>query len=151
MNIQQVKVCSAVASHFKIPAKQVREVGEQYINSTQDAEPALRLDLSAYCGAELNVGILKSTLALSAMPSFKHFQKSELYSEMLNLFENYEVELAVFLFGNKTQEQQLMCVRPARSYEGLGGIFCREASAKIGYVFELFSNYLKSNFDTYEV
>jgi hypothetical protein len=148
MTLEQSKVCDALCTYFKIPRAEIRKIAENYTEAAGADHPVISLDLTSFCGEVFNVGSSKSDIRLSSLLDFSQFERSELFSDVINLFSNEDIQFVVFVInkkGIKGTSPTTMVIHEAREYDGFGGIFVRPVTnySSSGYVIETIKNYLK--------
>jgi hypothetical protein len=134
MTTQQLGICDAVARHFSITKAKVRAQVELDI-AENGHSPMISINTPQ---GELYIGASKNTIAVGKMMFFKILEKTELYSDLENLFTNYDAEVAAFYSGGA-----LLSAYRAEEYIGLGGILVKKDNKQYGYVFEPISHYLQ--------
>lgn len=153
MVIEQVKVCDALGTHFNIPRAKMREIVKEYEATLSHASPVMELNLGKYSDLAdtFYFAYSKHDLKLNLMFDYKFLEKSELFTDVYNLFENYPIDFVVFSQNKKITQAVAMIVYPATTYSGLGGFFIYCPKTKSGYVIETVKNYLMYNYPKEEV
>ena len=153
MVIEQVKVCDALGTHFGIPRVKIREIAEAYTATLDQASPIMELDLRNYSelADTFYFGYSKHEIKLNLMFNYAFLEKSDLFTDVYNLFENYPLDFVVFLQNKKGTKATAMVIYPAMSYSGVGGFFLYSQKTKSGYVIESVKNYLDYNYPKEEV
>jgi len=140
MTREQLGVCDAVAKHFKITKAKVRAQAELYLEQNGQS-PVLEI---AGPDSELFLGTSKNSLVLGKMMFFKYLERTDLYSDLVNMFGNYAPEAVAFYSGGA-----LLVVYQAEEYSGSGGVFVRKENARSGYAIEPIAHYLQQNYPIY--
>ena len=140
MTKEQLGVCDAFSKHFSIAKAKVRAQVAEFL---KDSGESPVIEIASPEGA-LTVGISKNTMLLGQMLFFKYLKKSELYSDLLNLLDNYNVNFVAFY-----SKGALLAAYRTNSYEGFGGVFVKDANASEGYVIEPMAHYLQNNYPIY--
>ena len=138
MTREQLGVCDAVSRHFGIGKNKSRAQVALYLEQNGES-PLIELAIPE---DELHIATTRNTIALGKMLFFKYLEKSELYSDVLNLFGNYEPE-AIAFYSSST----LMVIYPEDGYDGFGGVFVRKNNdSRSGYVIEPIDHYLRHHY-----
>ena len=147
MTIEQIGICEAVGSHFKIKKAEVRATAQAYLDAVGADHPVLGIELKD--DTKLSFGISKNTLDLGKMLVYDTFSKSKLYSDCLNLINNEGVSAVAFYHYDKARNRTLMVVHEAVEYTGLGGMFVRPQTSKWGFAIEPMKLFLKNEYPIY--
>lgn len=139
MTLIQVRVCEALAKHYRVRRADVTERAKEYFRSVGE-HPVLDIEISK----NIRIGTTKETLPLGKLLFYKLFVKSALYAEAINLFEAESVYSVAFYSGGTT-----MVISEAREYDGIGGIFLRYSDKKDGYIIEPIAHYLEREYPVY--
>lgn len=148
MTLEQSKVCDALCTYFKIPRAEIRKIAENYVAAAGAENPVISLDLTSFCGEVFNVGSSKSEVRLASLLDYSQFSKSELFSDIVNLFNNEDIQFAVFVINKQGDKSTTMVIHEAREYDGFGGVFVRPVANynSSGYIIEPIKNYLKHKY-----
>jgi hypothetical protein len=135
MNREQLGVCTLVASHTGATKKKVIQEAEEFLIFSEMA-PVIELSNTLH----LKFAVSKETLPIGKIMSFKTFEKSLLYSDIINFSVNAFVDFVAFY-----SKGTLLSAYAAKEYTGLGGIFVRSPDDDNGVVIEPLKNYLLVN------
>ena len=124
----QVKTCHLLAKHFGVPAKQIKDEAYQFEKECGGATQVLRFSNELF---NMSFAVSKESADLHQIVRAFKIKKTNLFSDMLDMFNNEGVDFVVYLSG-----KELMAVYEAEQYDGLGAVFCREPDEQKGYVFE---------------
>lgn len=141
MNRPLSGLCDALAKHFKQNRKLFRAHIEAQLPEYTDS-PAVDLRFENH---RFKVGISRDTTRIGELFYFKHLVKKDLYVNLLEMFDNEQVDFVV-MYSNST----LLAVARDEEYRGLGGIFVRDKKSKVGYYFEPIANYLNHHYQVDE-
>lgn len=142
MNLVQVRICEALARHFKESKMFFSDKLREHFKDIETEEhPVVSIEHDSHkCGGRvfLNIGSSKATPASNKLWRYKDFVKTGLYSEVEDQLSNYDAECVCFYTGGA-----LLAVSKDNAYRGKGGLFIKENDdSSEGYVIELFENYL---------
>ena len=135
MTLIQVRVCEALAKHYRVKKQIVSDNVKAYLRDLGEEHPVIEVTVS---GEHLRIGTSKDTLTLGKMFFYRLFIKTDLYAEAIMLFENEEVGCVAFYSGGA-----LMVISEASQYDGEGGVFLRDPDKTLGYAIEPMAHYLK--------
>jgi hypothetical protein len=141
MTIEQVKVCEAVARHFGVKKATITEAANKYFNVLGADHPILELDLVEHINVTLRFFCSKNTMKLSDMFFHKKLKKTELYSDILNTFNNTHADALVFLSGKAP-----VVIHEGHYYSGIGGILMQGEGRTEGYICEPIEHYLEEEY-----
>lgn len=135
MTLVQVRVCEALAKHYRVKKQIVSDNVKAYLKDLCEEHPVIHATVS---DNRLRIGTSKDTLALGKMFFYRLFVKTDLYASAITLFENEDVECVAFYSGGA-----LMVISEDSQYNGEGGILIRDPARTLGYVIEPMAHYLK--------
>jgi hypothetical protein len=147
MTKEQISICAAIAKHFQVKRPDVIAKVKSYLAETGlPAEyPNFEIEFGVY--GHLRLQATKNTIRLGMMLYINSFKKSAIYSDFIEM-ENSELsDVLCFFSGGK-----LMCVYRDEIYDGVGGIFMKDADSsynKHGIVIEPFEHYLKNKYEVF--
>jgi|LauGreDrversion4_2_1035121.scaffolds.fasta_scaffold35791_9 hypothetical protein len=144
MTKTHISFCDAVAKHFGASKATIRAVAEKYFKELGINHPILELDLVDQIGVSFKIGCSKNTIHLSNMFFYDKLKKTELYTDIINTFENTNADALVFFSGPSTSPGSLIVVYQDTVYKGTGGILVRGNGE--GYVCEPVAHYLEANY-----
>lgn len=149
MNIEQSKACDVLGTYFKIQRAAMRKIAEDYFQDAGEG-PVLALDLDSFGAGEITFASSKSDVNVGDLFVFKDFEKSDLYSDALDLLYNNAVDFIVFVQNRKSNKPTLCVLYEASEYSGYGGVLVRPLGKYTGYVVEPLKNYLQHNYPNAE-
>ena len=141
MTLIQVRLCAALAKHYRAKKATVTDSVKAYLKDLGEEHPVIEVTVS---GKHLRIGTSKDTLTLGKMFFYRLFVKTDLYANAITLFENEEVECVAFYSGGA-----LMVIAEAYDYNGVGGLFIRDPDKKNGYIIEPMAHYLSRTSSVY--
>jgi hypothetical protein len=141
MTLIQVRVCEALAKHYRVKKATVTDSVKAYLKDLGEEHPVIEVTVS---NEHLRIGTSKNTCPVGKMFFHRLFVKTDLYAEAIMLFENDEVECVAFYSGGA-----LMVISEAYEYNGVGGLFIRDPDKKNGYSIEPMAHYLQRTSSVY--
>lgn len=141
MTLIQVRICEALAKHYRVKKATVTDSVKAYLKDLGEEHPVIEVTVS---GEHLRIGASKDTLALGKMFFYRLFVKTDLYASAITLFENEDVECVAFYSGGA-----LMVISEASQYDGEGGVLIRDPAKTLGYAIEPMAHYLKRTSSVY--
>ena len=141
MTLIQVRVCEALAKHYRVKKALVMDSAKEYIKNLGEEHPVIEVEVA---NERLRVGTTKDTCPVGKLFFYNKFIKTELYADAIMLFENDEVECVAFYSGGA-----LMVISEASQYDGEGGVFLRDTAKTLGYAIEPMAHYLKRTSPVY--
>lgn len=137
MTREQLGVCDAVSKHFGITKAKTRARVELYLEENGES-PLIEVDSPE---GVLQIATSKNTTTLGKMLFFKYLERTDLYSDLINFFDNYKAEAVAFYSGGA-----LMIAYLDQAYNGYGGIFVCKQNTRHGYAIEPIQHYLQKNY-----
>ena len=142
MTITQIRICEAIARHFRIKKQIVVDKVKEYFKLNGEQLPVFEIsivDEIKYGGSVwFKIGTTKTTTAPNKLWQYDRFKKTSLYVEIDELLNAGDVQCVGVYIGGA-----LLAVSKDTAYAGTGGLLIKENNfSNVGYVFELFENYL---------
>jgi hypothetical protein len=141
MTLVQVRVCEALAKHYRVKKQIVSDSIKEYLKDLGEEHPVIEAKVR---DASLRIGTTKDTIALGKLFFYRLFIKTDLYANAIMLFENEDVECVAFYSGGV-----LMAISEASQYDGEGGVLLRDSDKTLGYAIEPMAHYLKRTSPVY--
>lgn len=138
MTKQQIDVCAGLSRHFKSSKSKTRAEVNRYLEGAGGG-PFFEVTLG---GIAFNVAVSNYTLSVKEMFYPDKMEKTDFYSDLINMFHNYSPDFVAFLSGSA-----VMIARQAELYDGSVGMFIKFKTGELGdVVIEPLKTYL---IDTY--
>jgi hypothetical protein len=141
MTLVQVRVCEALAKHYRVKKQIVSDSIKEYLKDLGEEHPVIEARVK---DAFLRIGTTKDTIALGKLFFYRLFIKTDLYASAIMLFENEDVECVAFYSGGA-----LMAISEASQYDGEGGVLLRDPDKTLGYAIEPMCHYLSRTSPVY--
>jgi len=142
MTKQQIEVCATLSRYFKAGKSKTREQVNACLEETGGG-PFFELSLG---GTYFNIAISNYTISVKDMFYPDKLEKQDFYSDLINMFHNYNPDFVAFLSGSA-----VMIARQTDLYDGSLGMFIKFKASELGaIVIEPLKTYLKDTYPSQE-
>jgi hypothetical protein len=136
MILTQVRMCEALARHFKVSKASVVNEVKAYFESIETKEnPIIEITIKEQ---SMILGASQDAPKMDKLWRYKKFITTSLYSHVEDCIGNLGAEAVCFYTAGALLAVSIDC-----DYSGMGGLLIKEnVHSGKGYVIELFENYL---------
>jgi hypothetical protein len=136
-------VCATLSRHFKLSKSKTREQVNSYLKKVGGGPVFKMTPNEAYY---ITIGISNYTISVKDMFYPDKLEKQDFYSDLINMFHNYNPDFVAFLSGSA-----VMIARQTDLYDGSLGMFIKFKASELGaIVIEPLKTYLKDTYPSQE-